>query len=291
MLLLVCRLLACIPLRIAHAIGRILGRLVYALPGRFRDRLRANAAQAGYRDPAFCWRAAGETGAMIAELPHVWFRHEETMAKVIMDEDALSSLVEPVRVQARGILFLSPHLGCFEAMARRVAIAAPLTVMFRPPRKSYLEPLMLEARNTSGLLAVPANPKGVKQLLRVLKAKGMVGVLPDQVPKEGNGVWAPFFGRLAYTVTLPGKLASHTGAAVIGMACERLPKGQGWRTHYARVPEPLPESPEQQAALFNQVMESLIRQFPEQYLWSYHRYKEPRHAPTPSALSRTLSNE
>lgn len=106
-------------------------------------------------------------------------------------------------------------------------------------------------------------------------------MLPDQVPREGEGVWAPFFGREAFTVTLPGKLAAMTQAVVVVAACQRLPNGQGWRMHYERVPEPLPDDARQQATLFNRTMESLIAKFPEQYLWGYHRYKRPHHAPLP----------
>ena len=77
MLLFLFRLVARLPLRVLHAVGRAIGRFVYALPGRYRQRLRANAAQAGYDDPAFARRAAGETGAMILETLKVWlFEHE-----------------------------------------------------------------------------------------------------------------------------------------------------------------------------------------------------------------------
>lgn len=150
-----------------------------------------------------------------------------------------------------------------------------MTVMFRPPRKAALAPVLETARNTSAVNAVPATMQGV----RTLRRGESVGMLPDQAPGVGDGVWAPFFGRMAYTMTLPGKLASQTGVAVILTAGERLPGGRGWRIHYARVPEPLPDGPQEQAALINSAMESLIRRFPEQYLWGYNRYKVPRGAP------------
>lgn len=276
MLLFLLRLLARLPLSVLHATGRLLGRLVYALPGRYRDRLRANAAQAGYRDPAFARRAAAETGAMIAEMPRVWFHNEDSLSRVVSDDE---HVVRQAREENRGILYLTPHLGCFEITARYLARLAPLTVMFRPPRIAALAPAMDTARNTSGVIAVPANLQGVREFVRALKRGQAVGMLPDQAPGKGDGVWAPFFGRMAYTVTLPGKLAAQTGVAVILTAGERLPGGRGWRIHYVRVPEPLPDSPEEQAALFNQAMETLIRRFPEQYLWSYNRYKVPKGAP------------
>jgi len=270
------RLIARLPLPVLHALGRCVGRGVYALPGRYRRRLRANAAQAGYHSPAFARRAAAQTGAMIAELPRVWFNNADSLARVVSDDE---HVVAQARAENRSIVYLTPHLGCFEITARYLARLAPLTVLFRPLRAAALAPAMDIARNTSGVIAVPANLQGVRALVRALKRGEAIGMLPDQTPGKGDGVWAPFFGRMAYTVTLPGKLATQHNAAVILTAGERLPRGQGWRIHYVRVPEPLPEQPAQQAALFNQAMETLIRRFPEQYLWSYHRYKTPKGAP------------
>ncbi|MBO1111479.1 lysophospholipid acyltransferase family protein [Bordetella petrii] len=278
MLLALFRAIALLPLPLLHAAGRLMGLLVYACPGRYRQRLRANAAQAGYPDAAFARRAAAETGAMILEMPKVWFRNAESLARTVSDD---RPVVDAALAEGRGILFLTPHLGCFEIAARYLAVTCdiPLTVMFRPPRIDALAPLLDTARNTSGVKAVPANMQGVREFVRALRRGESVGLLPDQAPGEGEGVWAPFFGRMAYTVTLPGKLAAQTQVAVILVAGERLPRGRGWRVHFMRVPEPLPAGPQAQAALFNATMEQLIRRIPHQYLWSYNRYKTPRGAP------------
>ena len=276
MLLFLVRLIAALPLPALHAIGRLAGRLAYACPGRYRQRLRANAAQAGYPDAAFARRAAGEIGAMILETPRVWFRQQDCLTRVVSENEGI---VRQAYEEGKGILFLTPHLGSFEVCARYTARDIPGTVMFRPPRKAILAPLLETARNTAKLTAVPATLRGVREFVRALRRGELVGLLPDQAPGAGEGVWAPFFGRMAYTVILPGKLATQTGAAIIVTAGERLSGGRGWRTHYARVPTPLPENPEAQAAIINAAMEDLIRRFPEQYLWGYNRYKTPSGAP------------
>jgi Kdo2-lipid IVA lauroyltransferase/acyltransferase len=278
MLLLLFRALSFLPLRVLHGIGRAVGRLVFALPGQYRQRLIANARQAGYDQPDFLREAAAQTGAMIMELPKVWLQTEQCLAKVCGDEEHI--LQEALKSE-RGVLFLTPHLGSFEMSARHGARHQPLTVMFRPPRKAFLAPVMELARNASGVRAVPATRLGVREFLKTLKRHECVGMLPDQVPREGDGVWAPFFGRAAYTVTLPGKLASLTQAIVIVAACERLAHGAGWRMHYLRAPEPLSTDPLEQATLFNEMMQELIARFPTQYLWGYHRYKRPKEAPPP----------
>jgi len=278
MLLFLFRLLALVPLPVLHAIGRLAGRAIYALPGKYRERLQANARQAGYTDPAFPGQAAAQAGAMIMELPKVWLRNTESLAKTISNDNAV---VEQALAEGKGILYLTPHLGCFEITARYLTRHGPITVMFRPPRKAILAPVIENARATSGLKAVPATLQGVREFVRALKRGEAVGMLPDQVPAQGDGVWVPFFGRHAFTMTLAGKLAAQTRVAVIMTAGERLPHGKGWRIHYIRLPEPLPADPAAQALLINQTMETLIRRFPTQYLWSYKRYKAPAGAPPP----------
>lgn len=276
MLLALFRLLAKLPLPILHGFGRFAGRAIYTWPGRYRKRLQSNTRQAGYTDPGFASRAAAETGAMVMETPKVWLRNAECLAKTRSDDAAV---VREALAEGRGILYLTPHLGCFEITARFLIQHGPITVMYRPPRQGFLEPLMEQARNTSGLKAVPANLQGVREFVRALKRGEAVGMLPDQVPSTGDGVWAPFFGKQAYTMTLAGRLAAQTGVAVILTAGERLPQGKGWRIHYVRLPEPLPREPQALAAAINSAMETLIRRFPEQYLWSYNRYKVPKDAP------------
>lgn len=284
MLLALFHFLARVPLPLLQGIGRLAGRAIYAWPGRYRKRLQANARQAGYPDARFMRRAAAETGAMIMETPRVWLRTRRCLAQTCSADD---SVVREALAEGRGVLYLTPHLGCFEITARYLLQYGPITVMYRPPREAMLEPVMEQARNMSGLKAVPANMKGVREFVRTLRRGEAVGMLPDQVPSGGEGVWAPFFGRHAYTMTLAGRLALQTGVAVILTAGERLPRGQGWRIHYLRLPEPLPTSPAELAASINTAMETLIRRFPEQYLWSYSRYKTPEGAPpSPEKLAQ-----
>jgi KDO2-lipid IV(A) lauroyltransferase len=116
-------------------------------------------------------------------------------------------------------------------------------------------------------------------MMRALRRGEAVGLLPDQVPPEDMGVWAPFFGKPAYTMTLAGRLAQQTGASVLLAWGERLPRGRGYVVRFSAFDEPLPESLEAQAesaAAINRAMERLILQRPQQYLWGYDRYKAPR---------------
>ncbi len=276
MLLFLVRLLAVLPLAWLQSIGRCAGRIVYAIPGRYRRRLQRNARRAGYTNPAFTRRAAAESGAMILEMPKVWWRTQQCLAITHSDEE---DVVRAALAEGKGVLYLTPHLGCFEITARYLTQHGPLTVMYRPSRSPLLDPIVQSARDMHNLRAVPANRIGVREFVRALRRGEAVGMLPDQVPAEGDGLWLPVFGRYALTMTLAARLALQTGVAIILTAGERLPRGRGWRIHYLRLAEPLPESPEALAGAINQAMETLIRRFPEQYLWSYNRYKQPDDAP------------
>lgn len=276
MLLLLFKLLAALPLPLLHGLGRILGRFVYYLPGRYRNRLQRNAYQAGYTEKSFAAKAAAETGAMILETPKIWLQTQKCLDKTISNDDAV---VQNIKDQGRGILYLTPHLGCFEITARYIAKTSPITVMFRPPRWKPLEPAMVQSRNTKGLNAVPANMQGVREFVRALRKGQAVGMLPDQVPSAGDGIWASFFDKPAYTMTLAAKLALQSKVAIVVTSGERLKNGKGWKIHYHQIPEPLPATVEELVPLINQAIEEMIQRFPEQYLWSYNRYKIPNEAP------------
>ena len=276
MLVALLRLMARLPLPVLHGLGRTIGRLIYAFPGRYRRRLQNHCRQAGYDSPAFFRQAAGETGAMIVETPRVWLHPQACLDRCTIDN---LPMVQETLAEGRGILYLTPHLGCFEMIARYFSGVDPMTVLFRPPRQAFLEPLMVESRDLPGLHAVPANIKGVRELVRAFRRGESAGMLPDQVPSGGDGVWAPFFGRPALTMPLAGKLARQSNVPVIVTAAERLPKGRGWHIHTSRLPEPLPQDPTELATLINESMENLIRRFPTQYLWGYNRYKVPHDAP------------
>jgi len=99
---------------------------------------------------------------------------------------------------------------------------------------------------------------------------------PDQVPPEGMGVWAPFFGKPAYTMTLALRLARQTGATMLFALGDRLPWGRGYVIHVEALDLPLDQSDEMAAAAMNAAMERLILKRPHMYLWSYARYKLPR---------------
>lgn len=286
------RLLSLLPLGLLHRIGSVSGRLVAAVAPGYRRHLIDNLEQAGFStasDPGLIDRTAAEAGKGALELAYVWMRPQaEVLARTRVTG---WPVVAGARREGRGIVFLTPHLGCFEVAAQLVANdregGAPLTVLYRPPRKPWLAPLIENFRPRENLTLAAADLSGVRRLAKALKRGEAVGMLPDQVPSRGEGVWAPFFGRPAYTMTLPARLQRLTGAAVLLARGERLPGGQGWTVHFSRLHEPLSDDPVTAATQLNAALEALIRSTPDQYLWGYNRYKKPRAAKAPPSTSGT----
>jgi len=260
------RMLGSLPLGLLRALGAALGVAACLFSAGYRRKLLANLRTAGYGSAADAWRAAAEAGRMVGELPFVWRRAPAELARHVVCDDL--ALLEAAEARG-GIVFLTPHLGAFEVIARFYASRAPITVLYKPPRKTWLRPLLELSRAAGAMRAVPATLAGVRAMLRALRAGEAVGLLPDQVPDLGEGRWAPFFGRPAWTMTLPQRLAEQPGVQVMLAVGERLGGARGWRLHLETMDEtPTPEA-------LNARMEALIRRFPSQYLWGYNRYKRP----------------
>jgi len=274
------RLLSFLPLSILHLLGAGLGRLTYWLSPTYRRHLRENLAQAGLA-PAWRGKVAAETGKQMLELARIWMRPLEEAVPLVVDIVGWEH-VQAARQAGKGIVFLTPHLGCFEITAQYLSSFGDITVLYRAPKSAVAQELILTGRKRAHLHLAPADLSGVRSLIKALKKGEMVGMLPDQAPKTGEGVWLKFFGHYAYTMTLAARL-TETGAASLLTWGERLPGGRGYRVHFQPPQTPLAGSTVDRAQQINSEIELLIRQCPAQYLWGYNRYKRPGGAEPPPA--------
>lgn len=266
------RLIAHVPLPLLHAFGIALGWLLYALSPRFRRYHRGNLAQANFTDTSIGRKAVGETGKATMELPAIWLLPHERSSALVRGITGWE-LIEAAMAAKRGLILLTPHLGCWEVSAQYFSLRYPLTVLYSPPKVSSLDALMREGRDRPNMKSVPTDMSGVRALYRALQRGEAIGILPDQVPGGGEGAWAEFFGRNAYTMTLAMRMAHARHAPVLIAFAERLARGGGYRIHVEAMPDPLPgETPER---CMNRAIEKMIRKCPSQYLWAYNRYKVP----------------
>ena len=277
------QLLARVPLPWMQRLGALLGWVVWFASLRYRRTFIANVKASGL--PFHLARPAiAAAGMVVSELPWVWMRsHTQTLNGLVKFDGA--EHFEAAMRAGKGVIIMSPHIGSWEIGAQAIAEKfgpefGDMVVLFRPARKAWLERLVANARTRPFLNSTPTTLSGVRTLMRTLRAGGYTAILPDQVPPMGQGVWAPFFGRDVYTMTLLAKLAQQTGAQVIQTWCERLPISQGFCLHMRPMDvvefKDATVSAEQAAYVVNRGVEDMVRNAPGQYLWTYDRDKQPR---------------
>jgi KDO2-lipid IV(A) lauroyltransferase len=266
--------LGCLPLRSLQRLGATLGFLTFQFSKNDRRYILENTALATHKyaikiDPIAC---AKSSGMMLTDSLWIWRNPQKALAKTEIQD---WHVVESAFAEGRGLLMLTPHLGAFEMIPRVLAEHFTATIIYKPAKQAWLNELIEKGRSHPQMNFVPANLQGVRQVARALQKGEAVGILPDQVPGQGDGVWASFFGKLAYTAVLPAKIANKNAVPTIIFSAIRKPNGEGWLMHAKRIPTPLSSIPTESAEQINQALEEVIMTYPEQYLWSYNRYKAP----------------
>ena len=280
------RLLGRLPLPINHRLGAWLGWLAWMFSARHRRLTRENLARyaraTGIVNIEPLVRAAiSEQGKGMSELAVAWVAPLEQIYGMVRQCSGWQHVVA-AKKNDRAIIFVTPHLGCYDIAGRYLESRIPVTALYRPPKLKSLEPIMQQGRIRGGGNTAAADAGGVRTLLKTLKSGGNIVILPDQVPapeQGGDGVWADFFGEPAYTMTLLPRLARSADAVVLFFFAERLPAGAGYHVHIMPPLEPFADDKAAAAAQTNHMVEALIRLAPAQYLWGYNRYKHPAGAP------------
>ncbi len=274
------KLLGCLSLKNIQNLGALLGMLAFLCSSRYRELLKNHlhfAANLHHFEPNI-WKTTQESGKILADCLWIWAHPHEAVQKTQVKN---WDVVEKAVAEGRGLIMLTPHLGGFEIIPRILAEHFPATILYRPARQTWLNEIIEAGRKHPHMIFAPANMQGVRLIAKALQKGEAVGILPDQVPKDSDGVWAKFFGRYAYTVTLPAKIASRNRVPTIIFTAIRLPSGQGWELHAKRMTEDFSQDPQIAATQLNEAIESAIILKPEQYLWAYNRYKHPAGAPLP----------
>jgi KDO2-lipid IV(A) lauroyltransferase len=276
-------LLGRLSLPVLHRLGALLGWMTYLFSPQYAARMRENLFHAGLVRSEAALRKLlheniREAGKGVLELPWVWRRPLDEVVASVRQCHGWEH-VEAAHAKGKGVIMLTPHIGCFEVISLYISARLPMTCMYRPPRWKFLDTLMQQGRERGHMKLVPTDLGGVRRLLKTLKRGEFIGVLPDQVPGNGEGEWASFFGRPAYTMTLIGRLIESSGAPVVMCYSERMADGAGYVLHFTPLEFDVSRSIPQQ---INIALEAVIRIIPKQYLWSYNRYKVPRGVQPPN---------
>jgi len=273
LLKLVIFLVSLIPLFFIQLIGVLIGHLFNFLNLRSRDILVDNLTNSNvYSNKSDLKRAIntniGETGKTILEAFAIWTSKEKRILGWIKEVKGLDA-IEKAQKNKKGIIFLTPHLGCYEITSIYYGSKFPLSVLYRPPRQKWLINLIKKGRQKGFQTLAPTDKSGVKKILNALKKNEAIGILPDQAANKGEGEWVDFFGRPAYTMVLVSKLVKKTGANVIMTFGERLGNGKGFKVHFETIDPDAVSTPSK----LNKLLEREIRKAPTQYLWNYDKHK------------------
>lgn len=266
-----------LPLRVLHALGSVSGDIAWWLKGRERRITEINLALMKAHDGALAGnldarKVLRETGKSAIEVAKIWSGRPER-ALALVREVRGADLFEQALASGKGVIIAAPHLGCWELLSYWLAERTPLAIVYRPPRNAAVEPLLIKARGASKVEQVRAEGAGVRSLYRRLAGGGVVGILPDQQPRQGEGEFAPFFGIEALTMVLVPRLAERTGATVLFAFAERLPHGAGFRIHVQAAPPRIADTDLRIAcSALNEGVERCVRVAPLQYQWHYKRY-------------------
>jgi Kdo2-lipid IVA lauroyltransferase/acyltransferase len=270
---------ASLPLGLAQILGGFGGIVAFTFFPHFRGLFQENYRHAMqlHSKTIHPLKAAAASGMLFIDSLWIWHNPQKALERAdVQDWSPVDQAVQ----EGKGLVMLTPHLGGFEIIPRILATHFPATILYRPARQEWLNNLIEEQRAYPNMHFVPTNLQGVRKMVKALQEGEAIGILPDQVPSGGDGVWVKFFNRYAYTTPLPARLANRNQTPVILFSAIRKSLGQGWTIKAQRL-NSFSEDPHQAATQMNEAIEAVILEAPEQFIWSYNRYKHPEGAELP----------
>ena len=263
-----------LPLKLNHYLGTFIGYLLFLF--------NADSKKVTLQNIAICFpelsnneqrslvrKSLIETGKNLTESSLIWNQSFAENTAYIRNTHGENYL----NINKKTIL-LVPHLGCWEITGRVIANNRAITFLFKPLKKQQQNQYLYERRNKGNLTMASADQSGVIKLQRALKQGELIGMLPDQDPGEEGGIMAPFFNNPVNTMTLLVRLAKKHNAQVVMCWASRLNKGKGFDLNFELL-DLTSDSDDllDQVTLMNRAIEDLIVRFPDQYMWSYRRFK------------------
>ena len=270
--------IAWLPLPVLHAIGAAIGWLFFLIPNRHCCIAKRNIKLCfpeldHHQQRTLLRRTMMETGKTVFEVPVIWCRKADRIISLVREVSG-QELLQAAIEKGKGVIIAGPHHGCWELLGHYLADNHPITNLYRPPRYLAFDSVMKQGRQRLGGKLAPTDASGIKQLLKALKQGEIIGILPDQDPRDSGGVFAPLFGIEANTMTLLNRLTNKSGATVLIGFAERLSRGRGYNIHLLPLPDEIGgKDVELSVQRLNEGVEQAIRLAPSQYQWSYKRFR------------------
>jgi len=267
-----------LPLFVLHSVARFWGTALYLLPGRAKDTTIKNLRSCfpeKDRDEInrLARRSLQNTACTALELGKAWMLPVEKTLAMVTHTSGLDEFKQALE-SGDGVILIAPHLSNWEIFGQYVSDLSPTTFMYQPPKMAAVDKLLKETRSRNGIKLAPTNRKGVSLLLSSLSEGELVGVLPDQVPTDEGGLFAPFFGVPALTMTLVSKIVQRKKAKVFCGYAERLPKAQGFKVVLKEADQGIySQDLQESVTALNRTVEASIAATISQYQWEYKRFR------------------
>lgn len=270
------KILSLLPLSGIRAVGSLVGVIALKSSKRTALRLRNNLLVTGLATPEnideMVTNTAKSLGMTLAEAALIAWQKKYDYINRLFEVDDSFYQVKEILASGKNIVFLTPHIGNFELAIKYFALNLPMkiNILYKPEKDPVLNAIMLEGRTESNVIPVPTNRKGVLSLMKHLKSGGTIGILPDNVASGGDGEWVKFFGQYVYATSLTAKICQMPDTRTVLVQSIRTTTGFKARC--------IPFNPSSQDTheimqeLYVEI-EKLVREAPEQYYWSYDRFR------------------
>lgn len=271
-------LLAKLPLGFNRRLGVLIGDSLWFANSRSRKVTEKNLQLcmphlSTTERAALARRSLQEFGKTMTEMGAVWLWPVPRILELVREVHG-RELLEHSSAQQQGVIVLAPHIGNWEMLGPFLAQDYTLTVLYQPPKSAALDALVLDARARNGTQLAPTNRRGVLALFKALQRGELIGILPDQVPARESGLFVPYFGVPALTMTLVSSLLKKTNARVVCAYAKRLPRG-GFDIFFEPADESIYDEDAGRSLLgLNRSIEMCVRNLPEQNQWEYKRFKK-----------------
>ena len=265
-------------LKNCHRIGGLFGWLISVTPNRHHFVTTTNVQicfpeMDSAQQQQLIKKSLIETGKTVTEVSPMWQWNKKKLLQSVKSVQG-EELLQQALKENKGVILAAPHLGNWELLGHYLADKYPTTCMYQKPKVNQLDSIIRNGRQRFGVKLVPTNNQGIRAMLKSLKNNELVCILPDQEPSEGNGIFAPFFGIQAYSMILISRFAKKTGATVLTIYGKRLADGEGYEIVFSPLDKISKGSLEDSVLHLNSEIEKCIRTIPEQYQWSYKRFRK-----------------
>lgn len=268
--------LSWLPLRVARGMATVVARIAWLFKPRgakttalnidicfpeLTEHARKRLARDSYTETV---KIAFETGA-------VWYWPLARIEGVVCSVQGADEFLRASNARDPLVLLL-PHHGNWELLAQYFGQRLDALALYDLPRQPGLDTLITHFRERAGIEVAPISVSGLRRVRREAAEGRTIAILPDQVPGQRGGEYAPFFGRPALTMTLAHKLIVDSNAKAAFVVAERVPGG--FDVVFEAAPEAVYDAdPEVSTAAMNQAIEAIVRRRPAQYQWEYKRFK------------------